>query len=104
MMKELTIPFDRLIHPDKEALAKRDAFLAGGDDDEEGEPQMQDFLTNFIGIFLTIGFAIGLVYGKQSEFIGYDVRNKEFEKGYKLGFRKGREKAEKDFVEKLKKL
>ena len=65
---------------------------------------MQDFLTNFIGIFLTIGFALGLVYGKQSEFIGYDVRNKEFEKGYKLGFRKGREKAENDFVEKLKKL
>ena len=95
MMEELTIPFDRLIHPDKEALAKRDAFLAGGDDEEEGDLQMQDFLTNFIGIFLTIGFALGLIYGKQSEFIGYDVRNKEFEKGYKLGFRKGREKAEK---------
>jgi len=103
-MKELTIPFDRLIHPDKEALAKRDAFLAGGDDDEEGEPQMQDITPYVMPILLTLGFAIGLIYGKQSEFIGYDARNKEFEKGYKLGFRKGREKAEKDFVEKLKKL
>lgn len=104
MMEELTIPFDRLIHPDKEALAKRDAFLAGGDDYKEGELQMQDITPYVMPILLTLGFAIGLIYGKQSEFIGYDARNKEFEKGYKLGFRKGREKAEKDFVEKLKKL
>lgn len=65
---------------------------------------MQDITPYVMPILLTLGFAIGLIYGKQSEFIGYDARNKEFEKGYKLGFRKGREKAEKDFVEKLKKL
>lgn len=60
----------------------------------------------FLGciLFYLIGLVSGINLGTTSKYIGYDEKEKEWNKGYKLGLRKGREESEKQLVEKLKKL
>lgn len=66
---------------------------------------MSEF-TTFLGciFFYLMGLISGVNLGTTSKYIGYDEKRKEWDKGYKLGLRKGKEESEKQLVEKLKKL
>lgn len=64
-------------------------------------------LTGETAIFITLLWLmlfVGVYAGYSSKYIGYDEKKKEWLKGYKMGFRKGKEEAEQKLVEKLKKL
>lgn len=64
-------------------------------------------LTGETAIMITLMwllFVLGVFAGHSTDYIGYDEKKKEWLKGYKMGFRKGKEEAEQKLVEKLKKL
>lgn len=62
------------------------------------------YIVALFGLLFGCGFALGATTMQQSNYIGYDEKKKEWDKGYKLGLRKGKEESEKQLVEKLKKL
>lgn len=64
----------------------------------------QEFVPLIITLVFYLGILIGIIYGKNNEYIGYTEKEKEWNKGYKIGYRKGKEEAEKTLIEKLKKL
>ena len=64
---------------------------------------MENVIAGSMLVFLVVGIFLGFLAGKDYDTM--EVKEKSmFDKGYKMGYRKGKEEAEKNLVEKLKKL